>query len=201
MEFYVQPIADPALVSARDGDSPEREASDFIQTETGNKISHLAYVYGSENIVLGGKTLIHAKCIVRGDLRRTGGGSAVAIAAGRYCTFGARSLIRPPCKTYKGVFTYYPLKIGSYVVIGDDAVVQAAQIGSCVTIGRGAIVGRFAVLKDGCRILDDAYVAPGTVVESYSVMAGNPAVRVDTLPETADIMIRQEAMAAYAAPA
>lgn len=37
-------------------------------------------------------------------------------------------------------FTYYPTKIGDFVHIGKDAVVEAAQVGQGVEIGEGAII-------------------------------------------------------------
>jgi hypothetical protein len=48
------------------------------------------------------KTIIQTDCVIRGDLRRTGGGHAVVIAIGRYCLLSQSSIIRPPYKTYKG---------------------------------------------------------------------------------------------------
>ncbi len=88
------------------------------------------------------KTIIHPECLFRGDLRRAGGGHAVVIAAGKYCIFERACVLRPPCKTYKGVFSYYPMKMGDHVFIGQEAVVEAASIGSHVYIGRNAVIVR-----------------------------------------------------------
>jgi dynactin-5 len=100
--------------------------SEYIQTAmTGNRVSRKAIVLGSQNIILGGKCIIHSGAIVRGDLKRLAparsteatstkeGGSAtsasaaqatnsVVIGMGRYCTLGEGCLIRPAYKTYKG---------------------------------------------------------------------------------------------------
>ncbi|KAJ3009968.1 hypothetical protein HKX48_007649 [Thoreauomyces humboldtii] len=160
------------------------DKAEFIETDTGNKVSRKSIICGSQNIVLGGKTIIQRDCMVRGDLRRTGTGHAVVVAIGRYCFLGERSVIRPPYKTYKGVFNYYPMKIADHVYIGEGAVVEAAQVGSYVHIGRDAVIGRFAVIKDCCRILDGAVVPPNTVVPSFSVYGGAPAKLVDELPES-----------------
>ncbi|KAJ3054748.1 hypothetical protein HK097_000919 [Rhizophlyctis rosea] len=124
-------------------------------------------------------TVIQTECVVRGDLRRTGGGHAVVVAIGRYCMLGQRSVIRPPYKTYKGIFSYYPMKIGDHVVIGEDTIVEAATIGNYVHIGKNCVIGRFAVIKDCCRILDNTVIPPNSVVPSFSVYGGNP----DELPE------------------
>lgn len=66
-------------------------------------MSRKCFIHGSQNIVLGGKTIIQSGAIIRGDLRRAGGsGPAVVISVGKYCVLGEGCVIRPPCKTYKG---------------------------------------------------------------------------------------------------
>ena len=52
---------------------------------------------------------------------------------------------RPPYKTYRGNFNYYPMKIGDHVHIGANTVVEAAQIGNHVEIGKNCIIVRFSV--------------------------------------------------------
>lgn len=90
--------------------------AEYIQTAmTGNRVSRKATVLGSQNIILGGKCIIHSGAIIRGDLRRLptksadagskeGGQSAntVVISMGRYCTLGEGCLLRPAYKTYRG---------------------------------------------------------------------------------------------------
>ncbi|RKO83140.1 hypothetical protein BDK51DRAFT_14424, partial [Blyttiomyces helicus] len=100
--------------------------SEYIETDTGNKVSRKSVICGSQNITLGGKTIIQTGCVVRGDLRRAGAGAACVVAIGRYCLLSQRSIVRPPYKTYKGIFSYYPVKIGDHVVVGEDSVVEAA---------------------------------------------------------------------------
>jgi carbonic anhydrase/acetyltransferase-like protein (isoleucine patch superfamily) len=38
------------------------------------------------------------------------------------------------------VFSYYPMKIGDHVHIGEDTVVEAASIGSHVMIGKNCVI-------------------------------------------------------------
>lgn len=77
--------------------------ADYIETDTGNKVSRKCTICGSQNIILGGKTIIQSGVVVRGDLRRAGsGGHAVVVAVGKYCVLGEGSVVRPPYKTYKG---------------------------------------------------------------------------------------------------
>jgi len=42
-------------------------------------------------------------------------------------------------------------------------------------IGEGAVVGRLAVLKEGCKVLEGAVVPGGMVVPSGCVVGGRPA--------------------------
>lgn len=142
--------------------------SAYIQTDTGNLVSRSCVICGSSNIVLGGKSILQPGCILRGDLRRAGAGATaaggreaatVAIAMGKYCNVGEGTVLRPCYKTYKGcvrrfsarlgslssersVFSYYPMKIGDYVTIGANSVVEAASIGNGVEIGKGCIIVR-----------------------------------------------------------
>ena len=131
--------------------------------DTGNKVSRRATISGPQNIILGGKTIISNGAIIRGDLKRAGPGHAVVISLGRYCLVGegcvmrcvpARFLpsslrfvrpthcgaCRPPYKTYRGTFNYYPMKIGDFVHIGANTIVEAATIGNHVEIGKNCVI-------------------------------------------------------------
>ncbi|KAJ1831729.1 hypothetical protein LPJ63_004071 [Coemansia sp. RSA 2711] len=159
--------------------------SEFIETDTGNKVSRRSLISGSQNIVLGGKSIVHHKCTIRGDLRRAGPSHQAAILIGRFCSLGPHSVLRPPYKSYKAVFSYYPLKIGDHVDIGPNSIIEAASIGSHVRIGANCIVGRFAIIKDCCLIEDGAVIAPNSVIPPFShVAAGPPARIVAQLPES-----------------
>ncbi|KAI8320512.1 dynactin subunit 5 [Martensiomyces pterosporus] len=158
--------------------------NEFIETDTGNKVSRRSLISGSQNIVLGGKTIVHNRCTIRGDLRRAGGSHQASVLIGRFCSLGESSVLRPPYKTYKGVFSYYPLKIGDHVDIGENTIIEAASVGSFVKIGKNCVIGRFAIIKDCCEIEDGAVIAPNTVVPSFSVVAGGPPAKiVARLPE------------------
>ena len=49
---------------------------------------------------------------------------------------------RPPYKTFRGKFNYYPMKIGDHVHIGAGSIVEAASIGNHVEIGKNCIIVR-----------------------------------------------------------
>ncbi|KAM7196170.1 putative dynactin subunit 5 protein [Rhypophila sp. PSN 637] len=165
---------------------------EYIETDTGNKVARKATLVGTQNIMLGGKTVIQQEVMIRGDLIRSlpsssssGGGppSNTAVAIGRYCFLSRGCCLRPPGRLYKGVFTYMPLRMGDHVFVGQGTVVQAASIGSHVHIGAQVVVGEFAIIKDYVRILDGSVVAPNTVIPSFSIVAGQPAKVIGEVPE------------------
>jgi len=158
--------------------------SEFIETDTGNKVSRRATIAGPQNIILGGKTIISSGAIIRGDLRRSGPGHAVVISLGRYCLLGEGCVVRPPYKTYRGAFNYYPMKIGDYVHIGANSVVEAATIGNHVEIGKNCVIGKFTIIKDCAKIADNTVLHPNSVVPALAYFAGSPGQFIEDLPES-----------------
>jgi dynactin 5 len=135
--------------------------------------------------------VIQADAVVRGDLFRlsstradgsegTVGASSnpspsVAITVGRYSYISKQALLRPPSRLHRGVYSFYPLKIGDHVFVGERAVVEAATVGNHVHIGEDAVIGNMAILKDFAYVLDGAVVPPQMVVPSFCVVGGAPA--------------------------
>uniref|UniRef100_A0A915KIY1 Dynactin subunit 5 n=1 Tax=Romanomermis culicivorax TaxID=13658 RepID=A0A915KIY1_ROMCU len=139
---------------------------EYIETASGNKVSRQSTLCGSQNIVLNGKTIIMVGCIVRGDLAN--------IRIGQYCVIGSRSVIRPPFKKFSKGVAFFPLFIGDHVMIEEDSIINAAQIGSYVHIGKKCVIGRRSVLKECCYIADNTVLPPETVVPPFAVVAGCP---------------------------
>ncbi|CAM1500593.1 Fc.00g097550.m01.CDS01 [Cosmosporella sp. VM-42] len=165
---------------------------EYIETDTGNKVARKAILVGTQNIMLGGKTVIQPEVMIRGDLARSipsssSSGSApasnTAVAIGRYCFLARGALLRPPGRIYKGAFTYMPLRMGDHVFVGQETVVQAASVGNHVHIGKGCTVGEFAIIKDYVKVLDGTVVPPMMVIPSFSIVAGQPARVVGEIPE------------------
>eukprot|EP01137_Pigoraptor_chileana_P029400 Opistho-2@14604 len=155
------------------------DPAEFIETNARNIVSRKTVLCGSQNIVLSGKTIVHADVIVRGDL--------APVRIGQFCNISKGAVLRPSFKRFKSGYAFLPLQVGDYVVIGEGSVVNAASIGSCVQIGRNSVIGRRCIVRDCCRIEDGAVLAADTVFPAFSIVAGNPAVIVGELPETAHV--------------
>ncbi|RYO88891.1 hypothetical protein DL764_008659 [Monosporascus ibericus] len=137
---------------------------EYIETDTGNKVARKAILIGTQHIMLGGKTVIQAEAMIRGDLYRTAQSSSSA-AKGAVCD--------PPAGCTKG----------DQVFIGEGSVVQAATIGSHVHIGSHVVIGEFAIIKDYVRILDGTIVPANMVIPSFSIVGGQPARVIGEVPE------------------
>ncbi|KAK7472422.1 hypothetical protein VKT23_000536 [Stygiomarasmius scandens] len=171
--------------------------SEFIETDTGNKVSRRATIAGPQNIILGGKTIISSGAIIRGDLRQSRPGHAVVISLGRYCLVGEGCVMRPPYKTYRGTFNYYPMKVGDHVHVGAGSVVEAATIGSHVEIGKNCIIGKFVIIKDCAKVADNSIVPSNTVIPALSLFAGSPASFVEDLPESTQELVESQTKQFY----
>ena len=107
---------------------------------------------------------------------------------------------RPPYKTYRGAFNYYPMKVGDYVHIGANTIVEAATIGNHVEIGKNCVIvnafslfhflrfsrmrlvfllpqGKFTIIKDCAKIADNSIIPPNTVIPALTLFAGSPGAQ------------------------
>ncbi|KAL1972921.1 hypothetical protein VTN31DRAFT_6463 [Thermomyces dupontii] len=181
---------------------PKPAKGEYIETDTGNKISRRSLIHGTQHIILGGKTVIQAEAVIRGDLFRLqqpekkGNGAdesaqsttasaanSIAINIGRYTYISKQAVIRPPSRLQRGVHMFYPLKMGDHVFVGERAIVEAASVGNHVHIGRDAVIGNMAIIKDFAIVLDGAVVPPMMVVPSFCVVGGAPARIVGEIGE------------------
>ncbi|KAI9709282.1 MAG: hypothetical protein M1820_003402 [Bogoriella megaspora] len=158
---------------------------EYIETDTGNKISRRAKIEGTPNIMLAGRTVIMADVHLRGDLHRTAteGSSTTTISMGRYTVVSTGCIIHPPSRLSRGVMHYYPIKIGDHVYIGPECTVSAVTIGNHVHIGPKCVLGPFSIIKENCKILEGSALPQGMVVPPGSVVAGVPARVIDEVPE------------------
>ena len=183
---------------------PAKAKSDYIETDTGNKVARKAQLHGTQHIILGGRVVTQPNVCIRGDLvrsaapaanvstssavgtgtegaQKTSSGGGTSISIGRYTFVSQGATLRPPYRMYKGLTTFHPLKIGEHVYIGPNATIEAASIGDHVHIGAGTVVGRMAIIKDWVKILEGCVVPAGMVVASGSVIGGRPGRMVGEL--------------------
>ncbi|VDD78240.1 unnamed protein product [Mesocestoides corti] len=166
------------------------DSRQYVETASGNKVSRESVLCGSQNIVLSGMTIIMSKCIIRGDLAN--------IRIGRRCVISERAVIRPPFKKFSKGVAFFPLHIGDHVFVGEDSVINAAQIGSYVHIGKNCVVSRRCVLKDACALLDNTVLAAETIVPPFSVFGGSPGRVVAELPECTPELMTELTRSYYA---
>jgi dynactin-5 len=171
----------------------EYDTSEWVTTKSGVQLSNKAYRGGLQGIIVNGKGVVHEGAIVRGDLAK--------MTLGQYCTVGRNVVMHPvyyPRKNADGTLKdgmRVPIRIGNYVTIGEKTVVMASQIGSCVRIGSNCVIGARATIKSCVEIRDNTVIPPDAIVPPYAVMQGSPGVQVDTLPESAEIVLREQAIA------
>jgi len=77
--------------------------------------------------MLGGRSVIMAEVCLRGDLHRFSSsegsadkGPTTSISIGRYTVVATGCTLRPPCRISRGQMSYYPIRIGDNVFIGQQ---------------------------------------------------------------------------------
>lgn len=87
------------------------------------------------------------------------------------------------------------MKLGDYVHIGANTIVEAATIGNHVEIGKNCVIvntlsllhlslprtrilllpqGKFTIIKDCAKIADNTIIPPNTVIPALTLFAGSP---------------------------
>ncbi|KAH9174965.1 dynactin subunit p25 [Lactarius sanguifluus] len=171
--------------------------AEFIETDTGNKVSRRATISGPQNIILGGKTIISNGAIIRGDLKRAGPGHAVVISLGRYCLVGEGCVMRPPYKTYRGTFNYYPMKIGDFVHIGANTCRGSGYDWQPRGDRKNCVIGKFTIIKDCAKIADNTIIPPNTVIPALTLFSGSPGHFIEDLPESTQEVVEARTKSYY----
>ncbi|KAF2851611.1 trimeric LpxA-like protein [Plenodomus tracheiphilus IPT5] len=156
---------------------------EYIETDSGNKVSRRSAITGTANITLGGRTVIMADVQLRGDLHPTRSAPSqtgkevtpTSISIGRCTVISTGSVIKPPSRISRGQVHYYPMKIGDNVFVGPNCTIQAINISSHVHIGEKVTISPFAIIKENVKILPNTVVPANMVVASGSVVGGRPA--------------------------
>ncbi|KAK7509837.1 trimeric LpxA-like protein [Phyllosticta citriasiana] len=181
-------------MSSRPSATRKAAKGEYIETDSGNKVSRRAHISGTANITLGGKTVIQSEVVLRGDLHRLKSSSTSssstassqhsnAISIGRCTIISPNCTIRPPARVSRGQLSHYPMKIGDNVFIGPHCRISAASISSHVHVGAYAVLEPFCLIRDNVKILPHSVVPANMVVPSNSVVGGRPARVVAELGE------------------
>jgi len=116
-------------------------------------------------VAIGTDSSIFYNSVVRGDVNTI--------------TLGSRTNIQDNCTLH--VTGKHPLRIGSDVVVGHNAIVHGCTVGDRVLIGMGAIVLDGAVIEPDSIVAAGSLVAPGKTFASGSMVMGSPARAVRDL--------------------
>jgi len=157
------------------------DPAETVLTSLGNKVSRKCSVFGSQNIVLSGHSILCRDAIIRGDLAN--------VRIGKYCIVGQNTVIRPPYKHFSKGLTFFPVHIGDHVLIEENCVIIAVSVGSYVHIEKNSVIGQSCAIKDCCHILKGSVVMPDTIIPPFSIVSGNPARIIGELtPSTLQLM-------------
>ncbi|KIX05391.1 uncharacterized protein Z518_06263 [Rhinocladiella mackenziei CBS 650.93] len=182
---------------------------EYIETETGNKISRRASVLGPRHIILAGKCVIQQDVVIHGDLVRppqpkpaaqsasdqkssSASQDQTSIHLGRYVFISPGCTLHPPSRltTVTGangepqqIMTYFMLRISDYVYVGPNTHIRAAEIRSNVYIGANCTIGNMVMIKDNVKILDGTVLPPNTVWAGGTIVAGRPGRVVGEIGE------------------
>ncbi|MDY6267771.1 MAG: gamma carbonic anhydrase family protein [Selenomonadaceae bacterium] len=137
------------LIVPYKGKRPKIDASVFV--------APTACVAG--DVVIGKDSSVWFSSVVRGDFQ--------PIRIGRYTNIQDNATVH--------VMGDCPLTIGSYVMIGHNAIVHSKSIGSNTLIGMGAILLGYTEIGENCIIGADSLITQHKKIPANSLVYGNPA--------------------------
>ncbi|OAF66881.1 Dynactin subunit 5 [Intoshia linei] len=101
-------------------------------------------------------------CEIRGDLSN--------IRIGRNCVIEKGATITPSQNQESKL--YNTVQIENFVLIGENATVEASSIGSFVYIGKNSVIGNKCILKECSAVADNVHLPAGTVLPPYTCYTG-----------------------------
>ncbi|KAF2757781.1 trimeric LpxA-like protein, partial [Pseudovirgaria hyperparasitica] len=161
--------------------------SEYIETDSLNKVSRRTCISGTANITLAGRTVVQADVHLRGDLHRLNHPTAQqptttkpasvgpSISVGKCVVVSSGSVLRPPSRVSRGIVQFYPMKVGDHVFIGSNTHVSSISIASHVHISENCILHPFSIINQNVKILPNTIVPGQMVVPANSMIGGQPA--------------------------
>eukprot|EP01079_Euglenida_sp_SAG-EU17-18_P010347 gene10347-1873_t len=167
---------------------------DYVVTNTGNKVSRKACLYGIPSLILKSMVVIKDGAILRGDLDKISigiaplplapTGAAYPTHPGKCTVLSEDTVVRPYLQKSKSNVQHHSVSIGSSVFLGPAVVSEARSIGDCVYVGANAILGKRSRISECCYVMPNSVLADSSVMPPYSCISGNPAQVVSMLPES-----------------
>lgn len=179
--------------------------STWVETETGNKVSRLAQLHGTQHITLGGRCVLSPSVCIRGDLVRPAPSTTstststetsksqsnrkphpiTSVTLGKYVILSPGVLLKPALRYISSPATsdhkHPPSQEKDKEKAGGCWQHTPLTIGSHVYIGPGctvsaAMIGDHVVLESGCVVGDLAILKDGCRVLRGAVVPGGMVV-------------------------
>ena len=99
-------------------------------------------------------------------------------------------VIKPSITKTKSKLGYQKIKISDHVMIEENSVISAHNIGNFVHIGKNCIIKDRCNIKDNVKILDNSVLETDTNIPPFSVFGGKPAVYLGSLTESFSITMK-----------
>lgn len=149
---------------------PSGFAVSFVRTSKGSMIAKNAELISQQHIRVLSGSMIHKNVSIHGNL--------APVNIGRFCILKENCALQPG----KHLGKVLPLTVGDFCTIGKQAQIHSVSIGSYCDIEEGVILLEGTILGECCQILKSSTLLAGTVVPSYTIWSGTPAVLVGYLP-------------------
>ncbi|ODV68830.1 hypothetical protein HYPBUDRAFT_192005 [Hyphopichia burtonii NRRL Y-1933] len=150
-------------------------SEEWIETTTGNRISKLAQIYGSNSISINDHSTVNSYVLLQGDvpLLQQDESQTHTIKLGKYTYIGSNCQVIPPVlkKTHHG-----PIRIGSFTIIGADSIIKSASIGNRVLIEPNCTLLDLSIIYDCCLIRKGTIIPSKMIIPPFSEVKGVPGV-------------------------
>ena len=120
------------------------------------------------DVVLGPRSTIWFKCLVRGDTNRI--------------RIGARTNVQDSSVLHVNPGEDWVLEIGDDVTIGHACIIHACKLHDRAFVGMGATVLDGAVIESGAMLAAGALLTPGKRIPAGELWGGSPARKMRDIP-------------------